>query len=369
MPAPIAMSARQRAHSNAALREPCEDCAADEPRSAEQQHSARCVDGTLLAVVRHRPPVSKEHATTAQSWHIVCSSVAVAGRVFIGISGWRYAPWRGVFYPRELRQRDELAYAAARFATLEINGSFYSLQRPEYYQRWAEQVPDDFVFAVKGSRYITHMLRLRGVERALANFFASGVLALREKLGPFLWQLPPTLRFARDDLERFLAMLPRTAADAARLGRRHDERVAGRAYLRAQRRQKLRHALEVRHPSFATPELVALLRAQDVALVVADTAGRWPLLEDLTSDFVYVRLHGDVELYSSGYGDAALELWAQRVRAWREGRQPPDARLAGPVQRGRSARDVYVYFDNDVKAYAPFDALKLAARVENKAAA
>ncbi len=293
----------------------------------------------------------------------------MAGRVFIGISGWRYAPWRGTFYPSGLKQSDELAYAAARFSTLEINGSFYSLQRPEYYARWFEQVPDDFVFAVKGSRYITHMLRLRKVDRALANFFASGVLALRHKLGPVLWQLPPTSRFIRDDLERFLDMLPRTLTDAARLARGHDERVAGRTYLRATRRQELRHALEVRHPSFATPELVALLRASSVALVVADTAGRWPLLEDATSDFVYVRLHGDVELYSSGYGAAALDHWAHRVSAWRDGRALENAHLAGPVERHPTPRDVYVYFDNDVKAYAPVDARNLAARVAGRAAA
>jgi uncharacterized protein YecE (DUF72 family) len=293
----------------------------------------------------------------------------MAGRILIGISGWRYAPWRGVFYPEGLKQSDELAYAAARFATLEINGSFYSLQRPEYYRRWFDEVPDDFVFAVKGSRYITHMLRLRDVERPLANFFASGVLALEHKLGPLLWQLPPTLKFVPEDIEQFCRLLPRTATEAARLARRHDERVAGRAYLHAARGVRLRHALEVRHPSFATAEAVELLRAHGVALVVADTAGRWPLLEDVTSDFVYVRLHGDVELYSSGYGAAALDRWAQRVRAWRDGREPKDAQRAG-APRGRAApRDVYVYFDNDVKAHAPFDAAELASRVARKAAA
>jgi uncharacterized protein YecE (DUF72 family) len=293
----------------------------------------------------------------------------MAGRVFIGISGWRYTPWRGVFYPAGLKQDDELSFAGARFNTVEINGSFYSLQRPQYYARWFEQVPDDFVFAVKGSRYITHMLRLRDVERALANFYASGVLALEHKLGPFLWQLPPTLKFEPEDIERFCGMLPRTTAEAARLARRHDERVAGRAYLRAEGDRDLRHALEVRHPSFATRELVELLRAQDVALVVADTAGRWPLLEDVTSDFVYVRLHGDVELYASGYSAAALERWANRVRAWRDGREPRTARLAGQPRKRPSACDVYVYFDNDIKAHAPFDAEKLAARVAAKRAA
>jgi uncharacterized protein YecE (DUF72 family) len=228
----------------------------------------------------------------------------MATHALIGISGWRYAPWRGEFYPPGLPERDELKFAAERFPTIELNGSFYSLQRPEYYERWYEQVPDDFVFAIKGSRYITHMLRLRGVETALANFFASGVLALEHKLGPLLWQLPPTLKLEAERLREFLELLPRTTKDAAKLARRHDDRVKGRSFMRVRDDRGLRHALEVRHPSFATKELIQLLREQDVALVVADTAGRWPFLEDVTADFVYVRLHGDVELYKSGYTDA-----------------------------------------------------------------
>jgi uncharacterized protein YecE (DUF72 family) len=283
-------------------------------------------------------------------------------RAWIGISGWRYAPWRGEFYPPGLPERQELEYAAARFPTIELNGSFYSLQRPEYYARWYEQVPDDFVFAVKGSRYITHMLRLKGSERALANFFASGVLALEEKLGPLLWQLPPTLKLD-ERLEPFLASLPRTTKEAARLARRHDERVKGRAYLHTAKDRPLRHALEVRHPSFATAELIALLRKHGVALVVADTAGRWPFLEDVTADFVYVRLHGDVELYKSGYTDAALDRWAARVRGWRDGRKLEGSKLLAPATRAKR-RDVYVYFDNDVKVHAPYDARSLAAKVE-----
>jgi uncharacterized protein YecE (DUF72 family) len=297
-------------------------------------------------------------------WHIACINDAVATRAWIGISGWRYAPWRGVFYPPGLAARDELRYAAARFATIELNGSFYSLQRPEYYESWYEQVPEDFVFAIKGSRYITHMLRLRNVATALANFFASGVLALEDKLGPFLWQLPPTLKLD-DRLEPFLKSLPRSTKAAVKVARHHDERVKGRAYLRTGEDRMLRHSLEVRHPSFATPELVNLLRKHNVALVVADTAGRWPFLEDVTADFVYVRLHGDVELYKSGYTDEALARWATRIRAWRDGRKPPKAPLVARAQR-LEPRDVYVYFDNDVKVHAPYDAMNLAAKVEGK---
>ncbi|HEY3516295.1 MAG TPA: DUF72 domain-containing protein [Gammaproteobacteria bacterium] len=287
----------------------------------------------------------------------------MATRALIGISGWRYAPWRGEFYPPGLPERDELTFAAERFPTIELNGSFYSLQRPEYYARWYEQVPDDFVFAIKGSRYITHMLRLRGVETALANLFASGVLALEHKLGPLLWQLPPTFKLDTERLRDFFELLPRTTKEAAKLARRHDARVRGRALVRARDDRELRHALEVRHPSFATPELIELLREQDVALVVADTAGRWPFLTDVTADFVYVRLHGDSELYKSGYTDKALDRWAARIRAWRDGCKPPATTLVAPAARSKS-RDVYVYFDNDVKVHAPYDAMNLAAKVE-----
>jgi uncharacterized protein YecE (DUF72 family) len=289
----------------------------------------------------------------------------MAARALIGISGWRYAPWRGEFYPPGLPEREELKYAAECFPTIELNGSFYSLQRPEYYERWYAQVPPQFVFAIKGSRYITHMLRLRNVETALANFFASGVLALDDKLGPLLWQLPPTLKLDTAQLERFLTLLPRTTKQAAKLARRHDQRLAGRAYLRAAHDREVRHALEVRHPSFATAELIALLREHNVAIVVADTAGRWPLLEDVTADFVYVRLHGDEKLYESGYTDAALERWAKRVRAWRDGRKPPATHLAAPPARP-ARHDVYVYFDNDIKVHAPYDALNLAAKVASR---
>jgi len=290
--------------------------------------------------------------------------MAAAGDVRIGISGWRYAPWRGVFYPHGLPQRSELAFASRMLPTIEINGSFYSLQRPESYAAWHAETPPGFVFAVKGSRYITHMLKLREVGAALANFFASGVLRLGDKLGPILWQFPPQLGFDRERFDAFFAALPRDTAAALALAERHDERLAGRAWLSIDRARPLRHAVEIRHPSFVDPAFVALLRRHRIALVVADTAGRWPLLEDLTADFVYVRLHGDEELYASGYGDAALDRWAARIAAWRGGGQVEDAHLASakPAPR-RARRDVYVYFDNDVKVHAPYDAAHLAARL------
>ena len=282
------------------------------------------------------------------------------GATRIGISGWRYAPWRGTFYPRDLPQRRELEFASRKLPTIEINGSFYSLQRPEYYARWFAETPPDFLFSVKGSRYITHMLRLNGVDTALANFFASGIGNLGHKLGPFLWQLPPNFRYDEPRLERFLELLPRDTAQAEALARRRDTKVRGRARLSYGPRRPLRHALEVRHESFVDPAFIALLRRHDIALVVADTAGKWPYAEDLTSDFVYVRLHGDKEIYVSGYTETALRRWSARIAAWRRGTEIADARRISPVPPPpRRVRDVYVYFDNDVKVRAPRDARRL----------
>ena len=283
------------------------------------------------------------------------------GIVRIGISGWRYEPWRGVFYPNDLPQRDELAYASRRFPTIEINGSFYSLQRPEYYASWHDETPPDFVFSVKGPRFVTHMLKLRNAELALANFFASGVANLRDKLGPFLWQLPPMFGFDADRLERFFDLLPRDTDQAGALARRRNEKVRGRARLAYGINRPLRHAVEVRHPSFVDPAFVALLRKHRIALVVADTAGKWPLVEDITADFVYMRLHGDKKLYVSGYTPTALTRWAERILRWSKGSEPADARrIVAAAPPPRRARDVYCYFDNDAKVKAPRDAQRLA---------
>jgi uncharacterized protein YecE (DUF72 family) len=269
----------------------------------------------------------------------------MAGRVWVGISGWTYAPWRGAFYPNGLRQRDELAYVAERLSSVEINGSFYALQRPSSFRSWREQTPDDFCFAVKGGRFITHMKRLADVETPLANFFASGVLALGPKFGPVLWQLPPTFAFDADRLAAFFDLLPRTTKQVADLARHHDDRVP-EAATKVEVDRPVRHSLEVRHPSFVDAGLPELLREHDIGLVVADTAGKWPLLRDVTSDFVYVRLHGDTELYASGYDADALDTWAASVREWAE-----------------SGADVYVYFDNDMKVRAPYDAMSLSERL------
>jgi uncharacterized protein YecE (DUF72 family) len=271
-----------------------------------------------------------------------------------------------VFYPEGLRQIDELAFLAEQFPTVEINGTFYSLQRPESFQAWVDQTPDDFLFAVKGSRYITHMLRLTEIEKPLANFMASGLLALGRKLGPILWQFPPNFRFNSDQLAAFFALLPHDTHSAARLARKHDARVNGRSFLRPDSKRKLRHAVEIRHDSFIEPRFVELLRKHRIGLVVADTV-EWPLLMDMTSDFVYCRLHGSEELYASGYDDASLECWADRIAAWARGREHANVRRVidkpGPQ---RAKRDVFVYFDNDKKVRAPFDARSLIGKVERR---
>ena len=281
----------------------------------------------------------------------------------IGISGWRYAPWRGVFYPEDLPQREELHYASRQFNTIEINGSFYSLQNPTNYQRWYDETPRGFVFAVKAPRYITHIRRLKDAEQGLANFFASGVLALREKFGPVLWQLPPSLRYDEERLETFFSHLPHDSETLAAMAKDHDRTIA-KALVKADRKRSIRHAMEVRHSSFVTETFIAQLRRHGVALVVADTAGKWPFLEDVTASFVYMRLHGDKELYASGYTNAALNRWCRHIDAWRRGTEPKDAtRCSNTPPRKRASRDIYCYFDNDTKVKAPFDARKLAEKL------
>ncbi|MBA3905240.1 MAG: DUF72 domain-containing protein [Pseudonocardiales bacterium] len=261
----------------------------------------------------------------------------------VGTSGWRYPPWRRTFYPDGLRQRDELAHLSRRVDTIEINGSFYSLQRPESWEAWAAQTPDDFVFAVKGPRFITHMKQLRDVETPLANFLASGLLALGPKLGPVLWQLPPRMAFDAERVEAFLALLPTSTGAAARLAEQHDERLDGRSRTTTDADRPLRHAVEPRHDSFRDPAFAELLRRHGIALVVADSAGTWPVFDASTADFRYVRLHGADELYASGYTAEALDAWAARIRSWPE--------------------DAFVYFDNDAKVHAPYDAIALAGRL------
>jgi uncharacterized protein YecE (DUF72 family) len=292
---------------------------------------------------------------------------AIAGpRIRVGISGWRYPAWRGVFYPDGLAQHLELRYAASIFSTVEINGSFYSLQAPNNWICWRAETPDDFMFSVKGPRFITHMLRLRDVKQPLANFFASGLLALNEKLGPILWQLPPFMPFDFGRFNDFMAILPRDTASALTLARRRDPRMYGRSHLAIDIPRPLRYAIEIRHESFLDERFIAMLHEHNVALVVAETAQKWPMPHDVTADFMYVRLHGDRDLYRSGYGVVALSRWAERIVAWHAGEEPAHCargavRIVGRPARSRAGgRDVFCYFDNtDAKLRAPADARTL----------
>jgi uncharacterized protein YecE (DUF72 family) len=263
----------------------------------------------------------------------------------VGTSGWNYPHWRrGAFYPVGLAQKRELGFLASRLRSVEVNGTFYSLTRPSACAAWRQQVPPDFLFAIKGSRYITHMLKLARFESPLGNFFAQGILLLGKQLGPILWQLPPGLKFDRERARRFLGALPRTVAEAERHARRHDARTTGRAALTAPdgRNRRLRHAVEPRHASWMEDAALAELEAQEVAMVAADTAGRHPFSLARTADFAYLRLHGSTQLYASRYTDPEIATWAERVRRLRA-----------------EGMDVHVYFDNDARAHAPADAVRL----------
>jgi uncharacterized protein YecE (DUF72 family) len=281
--------------------------------------------------------------------------------IHIGISGWRYTPWRGEFYPKGLTQSRELQFASRAVNSIEINGSFYALQRPERYAQWYADTPAGFVFSVKAPRFITHIKRLRDIHKPLANFFASGVLELKEKLGPILSQFPPNFKFDPELFESFLEQLPHDTEQAAALARQHEPRLNGHASLKAYGKKPVRHAVEIRHESFIDPAFVRLLKRYNTALVIADTAGKWPYREDLTSDFVYLRLHGAEELYASGYTPQALQRWGDRIEAWHRGQQPADPQLIAPRQKPkvRKSREVFCYFDNDIKVRAPFDARRL----------
>jgi uncharacterized protein YecE (DUF72 family) len=264
----------------------------------------------------------------------------------IGVSGWTYRAWRGDFYPSGLVQRRELAYMSRRLTSIEINGSFYSLQRPSSWERWRAEVPEGFVFAVKGSRFVTHLRRLREPRVPLANFFAQGVLGLGDALGPILWQLPATQAWEEDLVGEFLALLPRTTGEAAELALQHDDRLVGDKLWSGEVVDRpLVHVLEPRHRGFAAPEALAQLEQAGVGLVVADSAEKFPRFEQAQGPVVYVRLHGDVDLYVSGYGDEALDRWAEKIRGWTA-----------------DGRDAFVYFDNDAKVRAPYDALALLER-------
>jgi uncharacterized protein YecE (DUF72 family) len=280
------------------------------------------------------------------------SAATSSGRAWIGISGYDYPNWKDRFYPPGLRRREWLTHASRVFDSIELNGTFYSLKSPAVFARWKSEVPDrGFVFAIKGSRFITHNLKLRRAEGALANFLASGVLALGTTTGPFLWQLPTSYAFDAERMDTFMSLLPRTSSAAALLSERHDDRLKRGALTTAAVPMAYRHAFEVRHVSYLCEEFYALLRRHGHGFVIADTAGTFAYAEEVTAPFVYVRLHGSRQLYVSGYTPEELDSWAVRIETW-----------------VRAGLDVYVYFDNDARVHAPFDAIELRQRVDRRLA-
>jgi uncharacterized protein YecE (DUF72 family) len=257
----------------------------------------------------------------------------------VGIGGWVYAPWRGTFYPKGLPQARELEFASRRLTTIEINGTFYGTQKPASFARWAAETPDDFVFSLKGPRYATHRGTLAEAGESVERFFGSGVLELKAKLGPVLWQFPPTKSFDLDDFGAFLALLP--------------QRLDGVV---------LRHAVEVRHPSFCTSEFIALMRRFSAAIALVDSA-QHPLFADVTGGFLYLRLQRTAEAVETGYSADALGTWASRARGWASGRMPADLPAIAPQAPSQSERDVFIYMISGAKARAPAAAMALIERL------
>lgn len=286
------------------------------------------------------------------------------GEIRVGVSGWNYPEWRkGVVYPTGLRQRDELSFVGERLDSIELNGTFYSLQSPKSFANWHDAVPEDVIFALKGSKFITHQKKLSDVRIPLANFFASGILKLGQKLGPILWQLPPWYHYDRKKIEVFLKLLPRTAADAAQLSRENTIKKPDGAWTELIENVPIRYAIEPRHESFFTEDLVELLRELNVALAFADTADKFAYAEDVTADIIYVRMHGGEQLYASDYREAELDRLAKRLQRWAMGGEPRDAVKIAKSRPKSVDRDVFVYFDNTMEGHAFHDAIYLSGRL------
>lgn len=288
------------------------------------------------------------------------------GQIRIGIAGWRYDGWRGGFYPDDLPQRRELEFASRQLNSIELNGTFYSTQKPQSFKQWSDETPDDFVFSIKGSQFITHVRKIENVEGALANYLAQGLLRFGRKLGPILWQFPPQFSYKPESLQKletFFNLLPRTHRQAAAYARQRDQWMESRSWLEVEEDLPLRHAIETRHKTFAVPEYISLLRKHGIALVVADSV-KWPVMLDVTADFVYCRLHGSEKLYPDGYTGDAIDVWARRVIAWSRGEEVTGGTRVHPEPGPKqSIRDVFVYFDDDNKERAPFDAQSLSKRI------
>lgn len=264
-----------------------------------------------------------------------------AGRIRIGIGGWTFEPWRGPFYPAELTQKRELEYASRKLTSIEINGTFYGTQRATSFEKWRDETPDDFVFSLKAPRFATHRRVLAEAGDSIERFFASGVLALKDKLGPINWQFATTKQFDAEDFDAFLALLPK--------------RVEGRA---------IRHAVEVRHESFRHTEFVSLAREHGVAIVTAGDSDH-PQIADVTAPFVYARIMGTVDSQALGYSEPALDAWAARAKTWAEGKQPKDLQTIAPTKGEPAPRDVYLYVISGHKVRNPAAAMALIERIGN----
>jgi uncharacterized protein YecE (DUF72 family) len=263
-------------------------------------------------------------------------------RIRIGVGGWTYEPWRGVFYPGGLTQKRELEYMSRKLTSIEINGTYYRSQTPESFAKWYNETPAGFVFALKGPRFATNRRVLSEAGASIERFFASGVTALKDKLGPINWQFMPTKKFDSKDFEGFLKLLPKTMDG-----------------------QKIRHAVEVRHLSFRTPDFVALAREHGIAIMIAADAD-YPQIADVTTDFVYARIMGTSEAEDLGYSDKALDLWAERARTWAGGGTPADLKSVTKPAALQSERDVFLYVISGFKMRNPAAAMALIERVEFK---
>jgi uncharacterized protein YecE (DUF72 family) len=258
-----------------------------------------------------------------------------AARIRVGIGGWTFAPWRGPFYPDGLAQSRELEYASRQLTSIEINGTFYGLQKPSSYEKWYQETPDDFVFSLKAPRYATNRKVLAEAGETIERFFASGVLLLKQKLGPVNWQFAPTKKFDAGDFEAFLKLLPAS--------------IEG---------QTLRHAVEVRHDSFRTPAFIALARKYKVAIVLAADS-EYPQIADLTAPFVYARIMGTSEKQAKGYSTKALDAWAERARQLAAGTMPDDLQTWAEPPAKAAKRDVYLYVISGFKERNPAAAMAL----------
>jgi uncharacterized protein YecE (DUF72 family) len=261
-------------------------------------------------------------------------------RILIGVGGWTYEPWRGLFYPADLPQKRELEYASRKLTSIEINGTYYGSQKPESFAKWHDETPDDFVFAVKGPRFATNRRILSEAGESIERFFSTGVMELKDKLGPINWQLMPTKKFDADDFAGFLRLLPKS--------------VEGR---------QIRHAVEVRHDSFRTLDFIALAREYGVAIVLAADSD-YPQIADVTAPFVYARIMGTSEADKLGYPEAALDVWADRMRRWASGSVANGLETVTSQPAGGTGQDVFLYVISGFKARNPLAAMALIDRLE-----